>query len=48
MKFSTDALLQLESYVKLVAAINRMKEIKPLVTTPVEIVFNPTYWDYQM
>jgi hypothetical protein len=36
------------NYMKLVAAINRMKEMKPLVPVPVEIVFNPTYWDYQM
>jgi hypothetical protein len=33
MKFSIDTLLQLESYVKLVEAINRAKEMKPSRTT---------------
>jgi hypothetical protein len=46
MKFSTDSLLQMESYVKLVEAIRRAKEMKPLVTAPVGAIYNPAYGSY--
>ena len=45
-KFSTGTLLQLEGYVKLVEAVNRLKETKPLVTLPKGIVYNPAYHTY--
>jgi hypothetical protein len=32
--------------VKLVASINRLKEMKPLVSIPTGIVFNSAYWTY--
>jgi hypothetical protein len=42
--FSIDTLLQLESYVKLVEAINRAKDMKPLVSMPTGVIYNPAYW----
>ena len=32
--------------VKLVAAINRLKEMKPLATVPKTIIYNPHYFTY--
>jgi len=46
MKFSTGNLLQLESYVKLVEVIRLCKEMKPQITVPAAIIFNPAYSTY--
>jgi len=34
------------NYVKMVEAMNRLKEMKPLVTIPTGIVLNPVYRNY--
>ena len=34
------------NYVKLVEAINRAKEMKPLVTVPKGVLYNPAYYTY--
>jgi hypothetical protein len=40
------SLLLSANNVKLVEAINRLKEMKPLAVIPKGIIYNPAYWSY--